>query len=80
MKNIQAIVTNLKKKGISSNENWLSSDEISKIKKIVLKLQKSKGDKRSHLPINNLSIVLKVLKLQFIDIFSDYILKNYQKN
>tara|TARA_B100001059_G_C17834723_1_gene587190 strand:+ start:2847 stop:3653 length:807 start_codon:yes stop_codon:yes gene_type:complete len=79
MKNIQAIVTNLKKKGISSNENWLSSDEISKIKKIVLKLKKSKGDKRSHLPINNLSIVLKVLKLQFIDIFLGLYLKKLSK-
>lgn len=79
MTNIQNIVSELKEKGITSNLNWLSSDEISFIKNHTLKLNKKKGDKQSHLPISNFSFFLKLAKIQFRDVALGLYLKNLSK-
>ena len=80
MNNYKQISTALKQDGIAENHNWLSEDEINFITQKILKLSRAKGENRSHLPINKLSILLKTIKFQFTDIFSVYIFKIYLKN
>ena len=67
MNNYKQISTALKENGIAENHNWLSEDEIIFITQKILKLSRAKGENRSHLPINKLSILLKTIKFQFSD-------------
>lgn len=79
MNNYKQISTTLKQDGIAENHNWLSEDEINFITQKILKLSRAKGENRSHLPINKLSILLKTIKFQFTDIFFSLYLQNLSK-
>lgn len=79
MQNLEKITQDLKFLGISSSSNMISENEISTIKSKMLKSKRKKGDKRSHLPLNKVSTILKVLKLQFNDISFAIYLKNLAK-
>ena len=51
-------IKDLKEKGFTLNSNWLNEQEIIFLKKIILSMQRQKGDKRSHLPFKKSQIFL----------------------
>ena len=72
-------IKDLKEKGFTLNSNWLNEQEIIFLKKIILSMQRQKGDKRSHLPFKKSQIFLKLIQAQLQDIKLGLYLYNLSK-
>ena len=74
------LVEKVKSQGIADKHNWLSPEQVDKVKNLIKRLKPAKGDENSICAINIKTLIRKVFKFHFFDIFrSIYFVKLSKK-
>ena len=73
------LITNVKNDGIAIKENWLSPEDQKKIAKIITSINPRKGEKKSWLYVNFKISLIKLIKLQFVNLYRSLYFINLSK-
>lgn len=76
MSEYSQLAENVKHYGITKKENWLNLEDQQIIEKILIGLKPKKGEKKSWVPINNKSRIIKFVKFDLKALFNSFFFIN----